>query len=143
MSTVIPMHRSILGKQPTAGPVAGSAAWGEVVRYDNGERTRYAYVIRTGLADGLYRLRDIDTHEEFADELTDEHWQFHGKPNAAIARTSDHLGNTKTWTISALPKFATPEMIERMARKRHFVKFGVPGDFEGHQWGHNPDWAHR
>lgn len=143
MNAVITLRRSVLAAQPTAGPVGGDAHWSDVVRYDDGETTRYAVVIRTKLAGGLYRLRDIDTGEQFTDTLTGEHWQFHGKPNAVLATTRDHTGETLVSTISALPKFCSPEMIERLARKRHFVKIGVPGELVGYRWAHNPAWAHR
>ena len=139
METVIPYHRGVTGDQPTAGPVNGQARWSDVVRYDDGERTRYAQVQRTGLDGGeRYRLRDYDTGEQFTDSLTGGQWHFHGKPNAVAATTKDHTGTEHTWTISGLPRFLTDEMLTRMARKRHFVMYGIVGDLVARHWVHVP-----
>jgi hypothetical protein len=137
-AAVVTMPRSVLAAQPVEGPVGGHAHWSDVVRYDDGTTTRYAQVVRTKLAEGLYRLRDYDTGEQFTDALTSEHWTFHGKPNAIAATTKDHTGTEHVWTISALPRFITDEMLERMARKRHFVMHGVPADLVEQHWVHVP-----
>lgn len=143
-ATVTPLRRTVLAQQPTDGQVDGVANWSDVVRYDDGTTTRYATVVRTGLAgEQRYRLRDINTGEEFTSSLTGEYWRFHGKPNAVEATTRDHTGEILVSVFSALPKFCTPEMVNHRARKRHFVKVGVPGDLVEYHWVHNPAWAHR
>lgn len=138
-----------LDRRRTEGRVEGSASLREFVHYCDLQNhpgdlyvvVDYDYATAEGFnsegaiwpPDG-YVLRNVKTGETKTDRLTAPGWTFHPVPDLVVAVTTDHLGNHHTWHMDALPGFCDAAMIERRARKRHFVFFDVPGVLDHYYW---------